>query len=185
MLKFIYNLSIRSQAVFFTYESSIIQYMDLYPHEFTDYVILVKSEFTGNIAISDKLLKSPLLTVWASAIVVFTVARILVRRILLFRYTDKTTHNDYFYILMNTFGLSFGTTSAYRLHSRAEMIIAIFISLFCVLAGIFCAGFLFEQLTVSNPKQVINSFKDLLQHTELELYRAELPGFRGEIFPNK
>lgn len=141
---------------------------------------MVKSELIEKTAASDKLLKSPLLTVWTSAIVVFSVVRTLVRQILCFRYSRS---NDFLYILFNTFGLSFGTTSASGLKSRSEMIIALFISLFSVLAGIFCAGFLFEQLTLSNFVQVINSFDDLLKHHEY-LFKAELPWFNGKVFPN-
>lgn len=156
--------------------------MDLYPHEFTEYVILVKSELIEKTAgSSDQLLKSPLFTVWTSAIVVFSVVRILVRRILCFRYSIS---NDFLYILFNTFGLSFGTTPASGLNSRTEKIIVLFISLFGVLAGIFCAGFLFEQLTHSNFVQVINSFEDLLNNPKVFLGRAEIPWFNGNVFPN-
>lgn len=158
--------------------------MDLYPHEYTDYLFLVKSEVIESTAASDKLLKSPLLSVWASAIVLFSIARVLVRQVLLSRHTDSASHNDLSYIMFNTFGLSFGSTSVTGLNSRAEMIMVLFISLFSVLAGIFCAGFLFEQLTISNSMQVINSFEDLLKHEELILYRSGVAFQDGNMFPN-
>lgn len=125
-----------SIAIFFTYLGTWFDYIDLYPHGLTDHVILVKSETIKNTAASDKLLKSPLLTVWASAIIVFSIFRISARQLLSYRYADNRSHNDIFYILFNTFGLSFGMTSAYGLHSRAEMVIVLFVSLFSMLAGI-------------------------------------------------
>lgn len=173
-----------SIALFFNYIRTWFDFIDLYPHGFTDYVILVKSEFIENTAASDKLLKSPLLTVWASAIVAFSIIRILVRQLLLFKFTDNPSHNSFLYILFNTFGLSFGATSANGLNSRAEMILVLFVSLFSMLAGIVCAGFLFEQLTITRSVQAINSFQDLMQHEELELFRAGLPLLDTDIFSN-
>lgn len=158
--------------------------MDLYPHDSTDYLILVKSELIEKTAASDKLLKSPLLIVWASAITIFSILRILVRQLLFFRYIDNNSSNNFLYILFNTYGLSFGATSANAVQSGAEKITVLFVSLFSMLAGIFCAGFLFEKMTISNSVQVINSFDDLLNHTEVRMIRSQIPGIDAKILPN-
>lgn len=154
-------------TVFFDYQDDVL---DLYPHDFTEFVILVPMDFKEESALWDKLLNSPLFTVWASATVVFT---------------DNTSHNDLVYILFNSLGLSFGTTTAHGVHSRAEMILVLFVSLFNVLAGILCASFLFEQLAITNYVPIINSFEDFLDHTELRLIRPSIPNFSSEIFPNQ
>lgn len=169
-------------TVFFDYQDDVL---DLYPHDFTEFVILVPMDFKEESALWDKLLNSPLFTVWASATVVFTTGRILVRRLLIVRFTDNTSHNDLVYILFNSLGLSFGTTTAHGVHSRAEMILVLFVSLFNVLAGILCASFLFEQLAITNYVPIINSFEDFLDHTELRLIRPSIPNFSSEIFPNQ
>lgn len=89
---FVINLTIksRSQAILFAY---ILHEFNIWTciHMILPTTLVV---VTGNIAVSDKLLKSPLLTVWSSAIVVFSITRILVRQILAFRYTVNTAHTD-------------------------------------------------------------------------------------------
>lgn len=159
--------------------------MDLYPHDFTEYVFLVPKSFKEENALWGKLLNSPLFTVWASATAVFTIGRILVRKVLIVRFTDNTSRNDLIYILFNTFGLSFGTTSAHGVHSRAELILILFVSLFNVLAGVLCASFLFGQFAITNYVPFINSFEEFLSHTELHLIRPRIPGFSSNIFPNE
>lgn len=159
--------------------------LDLYPHHFTEYVILVPKKLKKEEALGYQLLNSPLFTVWASATAVFSISRILVRKLLSVRSTDTTSRNDLVYILFNTFGLSFGTTTAHGVHSRAELILVLFVSLFNVLAGVLCAGFLFEQLANTNYVPIINSFEDFFNQSELRLIRPSIPDISSEIFPNK
>lgn len=159
----------------------------LYPHDFTEYVILVPNDRIVVSAVMDKLLESPLLTVWASAICLFTIMRIFMRNFQLDRRIGKShvKRNDFVYIVFNTFGLSFGTTSPHGVHTQAEMIIVLLISIFCLLAGNLCTGFIFEQLTLTISLPAINSFQELLANRELHLVRPSIPGLRDySIFPN-
>lgn len=94
------------------------------------------------------------------------------------------SRNDFVYILFNTFGLSFETTSAHGVHTQAEMIVVLSISSFCLMAGNLCTGFIFEQLTLPNSLPVINSFQELLASPAIKLLRPLIPGIRDTVFPN-
>lgn len=158
----------------------------LYPHDFTEYVILVPNDRIIQSHVMDKLLNSPLFTVWASAIGLFTIIRICMRHFLMVKRICKSyvSRNDIVYILFNTFGLSFGTTSAHGVHTQTEMIVVFIVSIFCLFAGNLCTGFLFEKLTLGKSSPFINSFQELLSHPEMKLLRPSIHGLRDSIFPS-
>lgn len=143
----------------------------LYPYDVMSYLTIVPNEMMENTAVWDRLISSPLFSVWASSIAVFSAMRIVVRT----KSTNwkfrklHTSENDLLYIFFDTFGLSFGTTSAHGVHALSEQIIVTFLSLFCILASIFCSGFLFEQMTTSTYIPKIKTFEDVL-NSSLDLY---------------
>lgn len=136
-----------------------------------NYLTIVPNEMMEMTAVWGRLIASPLFSVWASAIAVFSALRLIVRtkspnldaRKL---YTSK---NDLLYIFFDTFGLSFGTSSAHGVHAISEHIIVTFLSVFCILASIFCSGFLFEQMATSTFEPKIKTFEDVL-NSSLDLY---------------
>lgn len=179
----------KSFSLSFTYRKSSFLYFEestdfpcLYPHDFTEYVILVPNDRIIQSAIMDKLLVSPLFTVWASTICLFTIIRICMRHLLKRHCKIHASRNDYAYIFFNTFVLSFGTTSAHGVYTHAEMIVVLIISIFCIVAGNLCTGFLFERLTALNSVPAINSFHELLANPALKLVRTRIHGLRGAVF---
>lgn len=123
-------------------------------------------------ALIDIFLRSPLFRVWAIAIGVSSLARALFRRYSAqARRSDENQRpNAFVYISFNTFGLSFGMTGAHGVTNRSEQLIALFVSLFAILAGIFCTGIIFEQFTITSNAVTINTVDDLIDHKELNIY---------------
>lgn len=155
----------------------------LYPHDFVEYSFLVPNDRVPQNDIMDKFLNSPFFSVWASSIGFFAVFRLIFRKLSNHIENTSDSQNDLVYIVFDTIGLIFGTTSAHGIQSRAELVIVLFVSVFCLVAGIGCTGFLFEQLTVSNSVPVINSIAELLEHKELLIYRSNIVGIFVYLFP--
>lgn len=147
-------------------------YFKLYPHKIIDIVIIVPSDIKEQSGIGDMLSKSPLFTVWAICVGIITVTRMLVRKLLaLNNNLDKRNNNQnaFIYIVFNTFGLSFGATSVQGAESRTEKVIVLFLSIFCIVAGILCTGFMLEQIIETKSEQKINSFEQVLLEDDLQL----------------
>lgn len=147
-------------------------YFKLYPHKFVEYVIIVPSDIKEQMGIGDMLLKSPLFSVWAICVGVLSIIRMVIRR--LFAFNNKfdkrnRSQNAFVYIFFNTFGLSFGATSAQGAESRTEKAIVLFLSIFCIVAGILCTGFLLEQLIETRTEQKINSLEQLLLEEKVDI----------------
>lgn len=136
----------------------------LYPHRYLEYVIIVPSNFKEQSSIGDKLLKSPLFSVWTLCVGLITLTRIVIRRFFAFNYNISTNSspNEYIYIFFNTFGLSFGATTVQGATTKSEKTIVLFLSVFCVVAGILCTGFLLEQVMITKTEQKIDSLEELL-----------------------
>lgn len=145
----------------------------LYPHDFVDYVIIVPNDRNEQSTVSNELLSSPLFKVWASSIILFTVMRIMIRKLYPERDIQHTSQNALIYIFFNTFGLSFGTTSAHGASNLTEKIVVLFVSIFCILSGIFCTGFLLVKMTSSKNVPKINSIAELMEHPELTVIIPE------------
>lgn len=148
------------------------EFSKLYPHKFVEYVIIVPSDIKEHLGIGDMLLKSPLFTVWAICVGVITLSRMVIRRLFAFNSQfDKrnSSQNAFVYIFFDTFGLSFGATSAQGAESKTEKAIVLFLSIFCIVAGILCTGFLLEQLIETKAEQKINSLEQLIFEEDLDI----------------
>lgn len=136
----------------------------MYPHEFETYIMIVPNYmviYSEAILISF-LLKSPLLNVWAIAILIFTIGRKIISR--------KSKFGD---ILITTIGLIFGTSSTYQQSiKKSEKVLILFCSLFAFLSGIICTGFIFQELTSTSYKPSINSLSDLAKHSDLNVWSS-------------
>lgn len=144
----------------------------LYPHKYIEYVIIVPSDIKEQSGIGDMLLKSPLFTVWAIIVGIITLTRMIVRKVLAFNnnFDERNSNqNAIIYIVFNTFGLSFGATSVTGAQSRTEKVIVLFLSFFCMVAGILCTGFLLEQVMGVKSEQKINSLEQILLEKDLKV----------------
>lgn len=138
-----------------------------YPHETDSIVVVVPNIRLVQTTMLESLLEMPLFSVWAFAILLFTVSRKIIRNIL------RASRNNCMDIFIDTFGISFATggggLAAATLHSRAENLLILFLSVFSMLASIFCSGILFQQLTSSVSRPAINSLKDLAAHPNISV----------------
>lgn len=137
-----------------------------YPHEMDSIVVIVPNIRLVQTSMLTTLLEMPLFSVWAFAIGLFSVSRKAIRKIL------QKPKNYFFEILIDTFGISFATgggTASAVLHSRTENLLLLFLSVFSMLASIFCSGILFQQMTSSTSRPAINSLKDLSAHPHLDV----------------
>lgn len=83
---------------------------------------------------------SPLLNVWAVSIIAFTIIRVRLRPFT----STLTKNNSILRILLDTFGLSFGTTSGLRDTRQNERLITVIISSFALISSIYCSGMLIQ-----------------------------------------
>lgn len=127
----------------------------LYPHTYAKYVVIVPNRLNKKSEIMDLIYKSPLLNVWTITIILITILRKL------FQYTTRKKKRTFTELLINTFGMSFGTTSDSKIKNRPEQILLLFLSIFSLLAGIFCSGELFQQYSTYSYSSAINSLEDL------------------------
>lgn len=174
-------INIRSLDIYFSDDGN----RPLYPHHFVEYNILVPNDRIDEADTLGKFLKSPLFSIWASSIGVFSIVRMIFRKLPHWnRIYATTSHNDLVYIPFNTIGLAFGTTAAHGIQSRAELVLVLYISIFCLLGGILCTGFLFEQLTTVNSVPAINSVNELFEQTDQQLFRPNIDGMYYSVFPD-
>lgn len=147
----------------------IIPDTKLYPHTFIEYVIIVPSNMKEQSSLGDMLLKSPLFSVWTLCVGLITLTRVVIRKMLAIKndVSTNSSRNAYIYIIFNTFGLSFGATSVQGAATKSEKTIVLFLSLFCVVAGIFCTGFLLEKLISTTADERINSLEELLLEDDM------------------
>lgn len=100
--------------------------------------------------------ESPLMNVWLLTILLITITRILIRK-----WTNVNVH-DSMKILLHTFGMSFGVDSSNQsVFCRAEKIVVLFLSIFAMLASIFCSGYLFQQYTSDMSIPLIQTLNDV------------------------
>lgn len=152
----------------------------LYPHNFVEYVVLIPNDRLEHADILEKFLNSPLFSIWASSIGVFALVRVIFRKLAHWNHVyAPASRNDLVYIPFNTIGLSFGMTAPHRIQSRAELVLVLYISLFCLLAGILCTGF-----TLVNSVLAINSIEELYDKTEMRLFRPNIVGLLQDAFVN-
>lgn len=147
----------------------IIPDTKLYPHTFIEYVIVVPSNLKEQSSLGDMLLKSPLISVWTLCVGLITLTRVVIRKLLAFKndVSTNSSHNAYIYIIFNTFGLSFGATSVQGAITKSEKTIVLFLSLFCVVAGILCTGFLLENLIITTAEERINSLEEVFLEDDM------------------
>lgn len=116
-------------------------------------------------------IKSPLFSVWATALILFTLCRKLLQTI----YSHKTlgTHKNTpsGSIFFETIGLMFGTTGLWsNLVNKPEKILILFLSLCGMIASIFCTGMLFDQFAMDLSRPNINCLEDLAKNESIEIY---------------
>lgn len=146
----------------------------LYPHDAQQYMLIVPSMLKTTSKLSEFIFRSPLIRIWATVIGMFTIIRIIQRKL-----TNPKEHvSRLMYIPINTLGLSFGTTSVTGVRSRAELITTFSLSVFGMLAGLLFSGLLFEQLVTTESVQEITSLIDLSKYPDIPI--AYMPGISEE-----
>lgn len=140
-------------------------YFLLYPHEVKTYVLIVPSMLKLESKLSEFIFRSPLIRIWAIAIVMFTLFRITQRKCA----NPRESANRLVYIPFNTFGLSFGSTSVTGVKSRSELITVFFLSVFGMLAGLLFSGLLFEELTTTESIPQITTLSDLSMYPNIQI----------------
>lgn len=139
----------------------------LYPHEFEKYMIVVPNTLERKSTLLLSIAQMPLFSVWALAIIIFAVFRKILRSVL------NTRYNDFSIILLNTFGLSFGTageSANSNLISSSEQLLLWFLSLFAMLASNLCSGMLFAEFSTSVLTPSINCLADLGKNSHIEIF---------------
>lgn len=113
-------------------------------------VLIVPSMYETRSTFSDFVFQSPLIRVWITTIIIFTILRTLQWKIV----NSKEPVNQLVYISFNTIGLSFGSTSVAGVKSRSELITIFFLSVFGMLA--------------TETIQSITSLNDLCKYPQIE-----------------
>lgn len=131
----------------------------LFAHNHDDYVVIVPNELRTSTRIWLAIIRSPLFSVWAMAIGIFTLARKMLRHLAADGKPSATMGS----ILFDTIGLTFGTTSGVvrRIKNRPERVLVLFLTLVAMLAAIMCPGHLFEELSTVSYRPKINTFDEL------------------------
>lgn len=130
------------------------QYLKLYPHDYDNFVIIVPNLLKEHNNLINIIIDSPLVNVWAITICIVTIVRCI------FKYILKNS-NDWMYTFIETYGISFGTTSAAKSTKLSDQIIVLFLSIFSLIAGIFCSGILFQQYATVSFEPRINTLDDI------------------------
>lgn len=131
----------------------------LYPHEYENFVLIVPNVMKDEIDFINYAIKSPLVNVWAVAILLVTLSRCFFRKIL---QLDKTT--DWQQIFIDNVGLSFGWKSFIENYkNRSDKILILFLSTFSLIAGIFFSGHLLQKFAIVSVNPKISTFDDLIQ----------------------
>lgn len=129
------------------------------------YIIVVPNQMDRKSTLFLSIIQMPLISVWALAILIFAIFRKIIRSVL------KTKYNDFSAIFFNTFGISFGATSANSsLVSSSENLTIWFLSLFAMLASLLCSGMLFTEFSTSLIMPSINSLNDLAKNPHIEIW---------------
>lgn len=161
----IFSVPIRSNIMLKLYMVHDNDPFLLYPYDMVKYVMIVPNIQGYKIKTMGALLKSPLITVWAISILLFSLMRLLIRKIK----KQIQNCNSLVYIVFNTFGLLFATTSVTDVNERSERMLTVFISFYSLLSSIGCSSFLFTQLTFGFDFPLINTVADLLQYEQINI----------------
>lgn len=149
--------------------------MPLYPNEYELFVLVVPNIYhdRSRFSVVQIIRRQPLITIWVVAILLFSFVRKCIRSAL------KTKPTAYVDILINTFGMSFGSTGPNPKRgsaddtNRSDRLLVVFVSVFAMLASILCSGVLFQQFTTVSTMSSIKSLEDLGEHLELEIWMLE------------
>lgn len=132
-----------------------------------NYVIVVPNKLERKTKLLISILEMPLISVWAFAIIIFSIFRKILRTVL------KSKYNDFSSIFLNTFGLSFGTagdSANSKMISSSEQLLIWFLSVFAMLASNLCSGMLFTEFSTSLLMPSINSLVDLGRNPHIEIW---------------
>lgn len=146
----------------YTYHNAISDDRNLYPHEFEKFVLVVPNTLIHN-SFLNNLINSPLITVWFLEIILVTLVRIIFQKLI-----PSNRRNDWCGIFFNSLGFAFGVTTSTLINSRSERILVLFMTIFSLVSGIFCSGYLFQQFTTFTNVNAINSLDDL-RNTNMDL----------------
>lgn len=130
------------------------------------YIIVVHNKLERKLTQFLSILEMPLISVWAFAILIFSICRKILRSVL------KSKYNEFSSIFFNTFGLTFGTAGGSNnttLISGSEQLLLWFLSLFAIMANILCSGMLFKEFSTSLLMPSINSLDDLGKNPNMEV----------------
>lgn len=139
----------------------------LYPHEIDKFIIVVPNLLERKSILIWSIIQMPLISVWALGILFFSTCRKIIRTIL------KTRNNHFSAILLNTFGLSFGTageTKSTSQISSSEHLLLWFLSIFAMFASILFSGMLFLEFSTSTLVPSINSLEDLGKFPHIDIW---------------
>lgn len=142
----------------------------LYPHDMEYLVVLVPYQKKEQSEMLNYLLKSPLLNVWAIAIVLSTFVRIMLQD--LYNYKHKIanrTERQWLRVIFSTIGIAFGTSSENRIYGRAERTFILFLSIFALLTGILVSGYLFQQFSFVSYTPKISTLAELYAESNLSV----------------
>lgn len=138
----------------------------MYPNRFENFVIIVPTEYQEKLEFFNYFLQSPLFNVWLAIILLITICRKIFQHLLNKIINSRTIT----YIWIDTVGISFGTSSGSKIYNRSENVLIYFLSIFSMIAGIFCSGMLFKQFSINSYTPTILTLKDLNQNNHLTIY---------------
>lgn len=141
-------------------------YYPMYPHDITKFVLVVPNIQVKTSNSVKTILGSPLICVWSIGILLCTLLRLALNKM----HRNSANTNENVYVFFNTFGLSFGTTANNSTRTWSQKCLAITISIFGLLSGIFCGGLLFQQMTLYKSMPAINCLDDIAKFTNIDIY---------------
>lgn len=143
----------------------------LYPHRESRYVDLVPKRIEKYYISFNDIIKSPLLCVWAVALILFSILRKLFQFIYGQRFFGHRKETHISSIVFESIGLLFGTTGLWNnINNKPETVLTLFLSIFGMIASIFCTGILFDQFSADLFTLTINSIEDLGKNESIIIY---------------
>lgn len=129
----------------------------LYPHDVENIVVIAPNQIIEEINVIKILIKSSLVNVWIMAILLVVITRCFIKKIL-------KTNTTWQRIIFEAYAISFHATSLVRNYKNwPDKIVGIFLSIFSLIAGNFCASYLLRKLTLVSFDSKINTFHDLVK----------------------
>lgn len=125
----------------------------LYPHGFENYVIVMPNRLKQSSNLLNVIRSSSLIIVWLPVILVMGYTRKFIRKFAI------NSNNENF--MFDTVRITLTGASNITLLNRSEQLLVLFMSIFFLLAGIFCCGDIFKEIATSKYTPSINSLESL------------------------